>query len=241
MQAKIFKKIFGAVLFSGSKSKNNKRRCFVFMGFILQERDKLILQQVTKYRFLLSRQIKILCNFTGQRSCDRRTRKLIDEGLLEKKHYIYGVPALYMTTEKAKRICDLRYITKSIRIEHIIHDVLAIDTAIYLMGDRGVHNNEIISERQIKNSLGFGKQQHVPDLVFELNKNKYCVEIELNVKEFNKLKKNVLANYKDYYRQIWFIDTSKNKLVENLNKLKARYHNIEIVDIEKVKAYVKKI
>lgn len=211
------------------------------MGFILQDRDIQILQQITKYRFLLSRQIKILCNFSGQRTCDRRTKKLADNGLLEKKHFLYGVPALYMTTEKAKRICDLRYITKSIRIEHIIHDVLAIDTAIYLMGDRGVHNNEIISERQIKNSLGFGKQQHVPDLVFELNKNKYCVEIELNVKEFNKLKKNVLANYKDYYRQIWFIDTSKNKLVENLNKLKERYHNIEIVDIEKVKAYVKKI
>ena len=146
-----------------------------------------------------------------------------------------------MTTEKAKRKCDLMYITKSIRIEHIVHDVLVIDTAIYLMENRGVNDNEIISERQIKNSLGFGKQQHVPDLVFELNKNKYCVEIELNVKQYNKLKGNVLANYKDYDKQIWFIDTSKKNLVENLNKIKARYNNIEIVDIEKVKAYVKKI
>lgn len=211
------------------------------MEFILQDRDIQILQQVTKYRFLLSRQIKTLCGFSGQRACDRRTKKLCDNGFLEKKHYIYGVPALYMTTEKAKRKCDLMYITKSIRIEHIVHDVLVIDTAIYLMENRGVNDNEIISERQIKNSLGFGKQQHVPDLVFELNKNKYCVEIELNVKQYNKLKGNVLANYKDYDKQIWFIDTSKKNLVENLNKIKARYNNIEIVDIEKVKAYVKKI
>lgn len=239
MQAKIFKKIFGAVLFSGSKSKNNKRRCFVFMGFILQERDKLILQQVTKYRFLLSRQIKILCNFTGQRSCDRRTRKLIDEGLLEKKHFLYGVPALYLVTEKAKRIFDLGYITKNIRVEYIKHDILVIDTAIYLNKKFGIPLENIKSERQIKHGLGFGNPKHVPDLLYKDNNKTYCVEIELSVKTYKNLENNVRLNSRNYNKEIWYIDTTKTKLVENLDKLKIIFGKVVVIDINEVIEYVK--
>ncbi|MBS5084072.1 MAG: hypothetical protein E7B11_07780 [Clostridiales bacterium] len=210
------------------------------MGFILQNRDIQILQQVTKYRFLLSRQIKVLCGFSGQRSCDRRTKKLIDEGLLEKKHFLYGIPALYMATEKAKRHFDLRYITKNLRVEHIEHNILAIDTAIYLIEKCKIYNSDIISERQIKNDCGFGKPQHIPDLVYtdRVNK-KCCVEIELNVKQFDKLKKNILQNYKTYDKQLWVVDTTKEKIVENLKKIQIRYSDIIIQDMEEVKTYVK--
>lgn len=210
------------------------------MGFILQNRDIQILQQVTKYRFLLSRQIKILCNFTGQRSCDRRTRKLIDEGLLEKRHFLYGVPALYMATEKAKRHFDLGYITNNIRVEHINHNILTIDTVIYLIKKYGVHDSDIISERQLKNQFGFGKPQHIPDLVYtDIENKKYCVEIELNIKTFDKLKKNILHNYKFYDKQLWFVDTTKLKIVENLKKIQIRYSDIIILDIKEVITYVK--
>lgn len=210
------------------------------MGFKLQNRDIQILKQVTKYRFLLSRQIKILCGFSGQRACDRRTKKLIDEGLLEKKHFLYGIPALYMTTEKAKRHFDLGYVTNNIRVEHINHNILAIDTAIYLIENIGLLDSNIISERQLKNQYGFGKPQHVPDLVYtDKGNKKCCVEIELNIKQFDKLKKNVLQNYKSYDKQLWVVDITKEKIVENLKKIQIRYSDIIIQDMEEVKTYVK--
>lgn len=211
------------------------------MGFILQDRDIQILQQITKYRFLLSRQIKVLCNFSGQRACDRRTKKLIDNGLLEKKHFLYGIPSLYFTTEKAKTLHGLAYITKNVRIENINHDVLVIDSAIYLAGVKGIPEKDIVSERQIKNQFGFGKSRHVPDLLYDFNDKKCCVEIELNVKQYSKLYKNVKENYDAYDYQIWFIDFSKEKLVENLNKLRIRYSSIITIDIGEVMAYVKSI
>lgn len=208
------------------------------MGFILQDRDIQILQKITKYRFLLSRQIKVLCDFSGQRACDRRTKKLKDEGLLEKKHFLYGIPALYMATEKAKRLFNLGYITKYIRIENINHDVLVIDTAIYLIKNIGLLDSNIISERQLKNQFGFGKPQHVPDLVYIEGNKKCCVEIELNAKQYDKLKKNVLQNYKIYDKQVWVVDIKKEKIVENLKKIQIRYSDIELLDMEEVKAYV---
>ena len=78
----------------------------------IQKRDFLILQQITKYRFLLSRQIKILAGFAGQRSCDRRLKKLIDNGFIQRKYFIYGISGLYFATGKAKKITVFTYKAK---------------------------------------------------------------------------------------------------------------------------------
>lgn len=213
------------------------------MGFVLQDRDILILQQITKFRFLLSRQIKCLCGFSGQRACDRRISKLIDEGLLERKYFIYGIPALYFVTVKAKKLYELKFITKNVRIENIRHDILNIDTAIYLIHAKNIPENTIVSERQIKHLAGFGGvgSKHIPDQMYTFKGKTCCVEIELNLKQYAKLYKNVQDNYLNYDKQLWFIDVTKKKLIENMQKLKERYSDIFIFDIKEVTEYVKNI
>lgn len=47
---------------------------------ILNERDIKIINEIQHWRFLLSRQIKVLGGFNGQRACDRRIKKLIEAG-----------------------------------------------------------------------------------------------------------------------------------------------------------------
>ena len=46
------------------------------------KRDELILYEVSRWRCILGRQIKILAEFDGQRACGRRIKKLIDNGYL---------------------------------------------------------------------------------------------------------------------------------------------------------------
>lgn len=47
----------------------------IIIAIQLNERDLNILNEITKWRFMLGRQIKILCGFQGQRACDRRLKK----------------------------------------------------------------------------------------------------------------------------------------------------------------------
>ena len=47
---------------------------------VLTERDVKIIKEIQHWRFLLSRQIKTLGGFNGQRACDRRLKKLIEAG-----------------------------------------------------------------------------------------------------------------------------------------------------------------
>lgn len=201
------------------------------------ERDINIIQMITKYRFLLARQIRILCGFTGQRACDRRLHKLIEGGFIERKKYLYGIPSLYFATSKAKRLLNLNFITSTVRIEQIEHDILVVDTAIYFVR-KGIEQDAIISEREIKHSLGFGNNKHTPDFVYLENGLKTCVEIEISVKAKSTLERNIKANYLKFDKQIWVIDKSPKKLVNYFNEFQMVY-DMEIMDIEEVKKHVK--
>lgn len=211
------------------------------MNIVLQERDFIILQQITKFRFLLSRQIKVLAGFSGQRACDRRVAKLISSGYIERRHLLYGVPSLYFATPLAKRIFNLDFLTTDIRIENIVHDIAVIDTAIYFVYKLEVSMENLTSERQLKNADGFGKVRHHPDFIYTNNNENYCVEIELNLKSNTKLEKNIGENYMQYDKQYWAIPSDKPKIVTAVKSFSKQYPNIEILSLEKVVEYAKSI
>ena len=73
---------------------------------ILNERDIKIINEIQHWRFLLSRQIKVLGGFNGQRACDRRIKKLIEAGYIERKYIIHGIPRLYFITQKAVKLLN---------------------------------------------------------------------------------------------------------------------------------------
>ncbi len=208
------------------------------MGFRLVERDYRVMNEVSRWRFCLGRHIRILAGFPGRRSCDRRLTVMVKADYLTREHYIYGIPSLYMVTQKAKEIFNLQYFTSSIRIENIQHDIAVIETAIYL-SHHGVDYNTIITERELKHQAGFGNPKHYPDFVYSQNNSTYCVEVELSLKKQATLESNIKSNYLKYDNQKWFIPVDKVKITEHVIQAEKKYPNIEIIPLDVVKEYVK--
>lgn len=206
----------------------------------LTDRDKKILWEIQRWRFLLARQIKILCGFSGQRACDRRVKKLIEAGYIERKYFIVGVPRLYMVTRKAVQTFGLSYYTPNVRIEQVRHDIAVVDTAIYLMRNKGVDNASIVTERDLKHRAGFGNPKHYPDFVFTKDDNSFSVEIELNAKKISTLERNIKNNFMAYDVQQWFVPNDRPKVMENVTKVGEKY-GIEIIPLEGVIEYVRNI
>lgn len=96
-------------------------------------RDYILMQQISKWRFLLGRQIKILADFPSQRTVDRRIKILKEAGYIKGAYKLYGVPALYFATNKAKNVFNLDFVTTDVKIARIVHDIAVVDTAIYFM------------------------------------------------------------------------------------------------------------
>lgn len=208
---------------------------------VLTERDVNIITSIQKWRFLLSRQIKVLCGFSGQRACDRRLKKLIEAGYIERKHFIYGVPRLYFVTRKAVKLLDLEYYTPNIRIEQITHDIAVIDTAIYLINNEGVEKSSITTEREMKHKAGFGNPKHFPDFIYYTKENKtFCVEVELSAKKPTTLERNIKNNYKVYDVQRWFIPSDRQKVTINVRD-KGEKYGVKIEPLEKVVENVKRV
>lgn len=214
--------------------------CSVSGGLRLVERDREIMKEVERWRFLLGRQIKVLCGFAGQRACDRRLKKLIDAEYLERKYYIYGIPGLYFVTKKAVEIFNLDFFTPNIRIEQIEHDIAVIDTTIYLIS-KGVSLKDITTERELKHINGFGNPKHEPDFLYKKEGKTYCVEVELSAKKQYTVEKNIKENYIKYDIQQWFISEGKIKIVEYVKKASNQYANVEIIPLEEVQKYVKSL
>lgn len=203
----------------------------------LTERDFQVMKIITKFRFCLSRQIKILAGFPSQRTCDRRLKKLIEAGYIQRKYVLFGIPGLYFITRHAQTVFELPFITTQIRVEQINHDITVIDTAIYFTS-KGIELKNIVSERELKNLDGFGNPKHRPDLIFTLDNKKYCVEVELSVKSQTAFEKNIKNNYMNFDKQIWIVSEDSKQIVQNLEKMKLMYSNIQIILLEEIRKEV---
>jgi hypothetical protein len=206
---------------------------------ILMERDKRIMSEIERWRYLLGRQIKELCNFSGQRATDRRLKKLIDEHFTIRKHIIYGLPGLYFVTQKGADYFNLSFPVSNVKIEHIQHDITVVDTAIYFINAYGIKREDIITERELRQELGFNPRIHLPDFTYIKDNKKYCVEVELSVKAKARLETNIKSNYLKYDVQQWVISESKPKIKETLEQVQNRYTNIEILSLEVIQNHAK--
>jgi len=205
----------------------------------LVERDYLIFEQITKWRFLLSRQIRVLCNFPSVRTVDRRLAILIEAGYIERKYILFGLPPLYFVTSKAKMTFNLDYVTTTARVGLINHQINVVDTAIYFLNKLKVEN--LHTERELKYLKGFSIREHCPDFVLSLDNKKIAVEIELTLKNKSTLKKNIESNYNNYNRQIWVIPKKQIRIINVLEEAQDFYSGIEIIYLEEVQAYIKNL
>ena len=206
---------------------------------ILVDRDYRILRDIERFRFVLSRQIKLLAGFEGQRACDRRIKILIEAGYVDRKKVLYGVPSVYFLTHKGKMLIGANKRQDKIRVEKIPHDIAVVETAIYLMLKNKIHLDEIKTEKEMYSSAGFGERKHCPDFVIEKGGKKVCVEVELSLKAKARLEKIVEDNYLTYENQFWIVAKSGLKIKKRLQEMAKKYTNIKIIELEGVQEFVK--
>ena len=207
---------------------------------VLVERDYLIMREIERFRFCLSRHIKLLADFEGQRACDRRLKILIEAGYIDRKKVLYGVPSVYYLTHKGKMLIGANKRQDKIRTEKIPHDIAVVETAIYFIQKYNINSDEIITEKELNSKSGFGERKHCPDFLIEKKDKKYCVEIELSLKAKDRFEKIVEENYLTYDTQFWIAAKSGLKIQKRLKELSEKYSNIKIIELEGVQEFVRK-
>ena len=203
----------------------------------VEERDKLILREVERWRVCGSRHIKFLAGFTGQRATDRRLKILIEAGYLERKKFLYGVPSIYFLTSKGKKLIQSNARSEKVKIEQIVHDMTVLDTAIYFMHKENLSLNDITTEKQLHQSDGFGIRKHRPDFTYSKDNTVTCVEVELTQKSKSRLVNIIKDNFMEYDNQIWIVPESQSVIYNILKANQKLYTNIQILPLKDITDY----
>lgn len=209
------------------------------MGLVLKQRDYRIMKDLERFRFCLSRHIKLLAEFSGQRACDRRIKLLIEAGYIDRKKVLYGIPSLYYLTHKGKMLIGANKRQDKIRVDKIAHDVTVIDTVVYFIYHHKISIEKIQTEKELNSIIGFTTKRHQPDFIYEKEGKKYCVEIELTAKSKKRFEEIVEENYLNYETQHWVIAKHGVKIRAMIERLIPQYTNIEIIELEEVQEYVR--
>lgn len=203
----------------------------------LTGRDYTVLQEIGRWRWLLSRHVKGIADFPSQRTTDRRLHALIEAGYVDKKKILYGIPSLYLLTHKGRILIGYSKKPDKIRIEQIPHDILVLDTLLYVKPLFNLSMNDIKSEKELHRLDGFGNRKHYPDFIFQYGDKKIAVEIEISSKAKERLRKNVETNYLNYDYQFWIIKKGNQALVDTLQKFNDHYPNIKIEFDTKIRGH----
>jgi hypothetical protein len=181
-----------------------------------------------------------LCGFSGARASDRRLKLLVEAGYLERKKYLYGVPYLYSLSHKGRMLIGVNKRADTLRLERVMHDIYVLDTVIYFVKKANVKLENIISEKDMHSSDGFGSRRHYPDFLIEANGKRYAVEIEIALKSKDRLEKNIGTNYIDYDGQYWILGDNP-KLNALIKEFQSSYSNLRVIKLEEVINYVNEL
>jgi len=203
------------------------------------ERDYALLRELDRWRWALSRHIRYLGEFSGQRTCDRRLKLLIEAGYIDRKHVLYGIPALYFVTHKGKVLEGLSLKADKFKVEQITHDIAVLDTVIYFLLKHQVPLAAITTEKQLHQRDGFGIRKHRPDFVFLLDGKNHCVEVELTPKAKTRMGKILQDNFMAYDYQNWIVPHTQIKIRQMLSDNAAVCPNIAVLDLAEVVDFVK--
>ena len=207
----------------------------------LVERDYAVLRELERWRFVLSRQLRLLCGFPSQRTCDRRLKLLIEAGYIDRKHVLYGIPGLYFVTHKGKILIGASPKPDKLKVDQIVHDIAVVDAALYFALNCGVPLSDIVTEKELHQRDGFGTRKHRPDFIFAQEDKSHCVEVELTPKSKDRLIKNIRDNFLVYDYQKWIVPRAQIKIAKILNEQSATYPNIEILALEEVVGHINNI
>ena len=204
-------------------------------GFRFVERDYLIFQEVARWRVITGKQICILAGFSGQRACDRRLKKLIEAGFLTRQRIIYGIPSIYSLTYQAKALIGAPVRVEKIRLEQISHDITVLNTAIYFNQVKGIPFSDMKTEKQLHQQDGFSNRKHRPDFIYLEDGKTTCVEVELSLKNKERLEKNIKQDFVNYDFTYWVVPYIESKIAQIVVKNRIAYPTIGILELSEIK------
>lgn len=203
----------------------------------LQPRDFEILSEVYRWGFLCGRHVRFLSGFTGQRATDRRLKILVDSGYLTYTKLFYGTAGFYQLSSKGYSILGHRARPSKVRAEQYAHDILVVDTAIFIMDTLQVAPKDITTTKELHSLSGFSTRKHCPDFVFVKSGKKCCVEVELSHKAKDRLLANIQKNYEEYDAQLWVLP-AHDKRNGNIISLSG-FNYIKIIESDVISHYIK--
>lgn len=204
-------------------------------NFRLVERDYLVFQEVSRWRVVTGKQISILAKFSSQRTCDRRLKKLIEAKFLTRQKIIYGIPSIYSLTYQAKALIGAPLRVEKIRLEQISHDITVLNVAIYFHKVKQIPFADIKTEKQLHSMDGFSNRKHRPDFIYIKDGKTFCVEVELSLKNKDRLVKNIKQDFMNYDFTYWVVTDKENKIAQIIEQNRTIYPNIEILELQKIK------
>lgn len=204
-------------------------------NFRLVERDYLVFQEVNRWRVVTGKQIYILAGFSSQRTCDRRLKKLIENGYITRQKIIYGIPSIYSLTHQAKSLIGAPVRVEKIRLEQISHDIAVLNVAIYFHNVKDIPFLDMRTEKQLHSMDGFSNRKHRPDFIYTINGETFCVEVELSLKNKERLEKNIKQDFMNYDFTFWVVTDKENKIAQTIEQNRTNYPNIEILELRKMK------
>lgn len=212
-----------------TESKNNKLK--------LTDRDYRVLREIGRWRIITSRTLIKITGFPSQRTGDRRLKKLMDAGYIDRQKILYGVPYLYFLTLKGKAFIGVSKHQEKIRIDQIRHGLAVVKTAIYFHDKLHIPYENMKTEKELHSLDGFSNRRHRPDLVFTDGTKNVCAEIELSLKAKERLKKNIKDNFISYDLQIWVVPYLQHKIAAILQEEQSAYTNIQILELKEIESH----
>lgn len=223
------------ISFVGTRLRSKALGVLHISGFRLVERDYIIFQEVARWRVITGKQICILAGFSGQRACDRRLKKLIEAGFLTRQRIIYGIPSIYSLTYQAKALIGAPVRVEKIRLEQISHDITVLNTAIYFNKVKGIPFTDMKTEKQLHSIDGFSNRKHRPDFIYIEDGKTTCVEVELSLKNKERLEKNIKQDFVNYDFSFWVVPDIECKIAQIVVKNRIAYPTMEILNLREIK------
>lgn len=194
------------------------------MGLIINERDKKVLKNIEMFRIMYGRSLWRLSGFTSRKYSEKRLKKLIDAGLIDRSRPQKGIPFVYQITQKGMWELDLDKKPPKVK-EHIMDHELAIADIAALMAQKYPYC-EITPERRLRQLeyKNTNQQQaaHKPDLEMKLGDKNIAIEFEKTQKKTSRFEKNIIQNFNDYDKCIWVIPRERRRIQKNLLDFKTK-------------------
>ena len=202
----------------------------------MTERDRKILKLLDKVGIARAADVMLLTGFGNIVSCRRRLALLIKEELIKTEKWDNS--NCYMLTYAGLNEIE-RYNAKPVEWNQASRHMMMITRVIsYLVAKEGIDLAKVESDKELKaRFFNSPTKPHLPDAVC----GRTCFELELTLKDTQRLEKNILANGRNYEHQIWIVPDTRPVLKKRILEIAQKNLIEDEIEIESYDAIDKKI